>query len=208
LNLHFEFLVEEFSAEEFLKQILPKIIRENNVDFKIHSFRGKQDLLKKLPKRLKGYKAWIPEYYRIVILLDQDEEDCERLKNKLEKMAGEADFITKSKANSGEKFQVLNKIAIEELEAWFFGDIEAIRVAYPKVSKNLENQKPYRNPDAIQGGTWEALEKILKSAGYHQGGLEKVKAAKEISQYMNPGKNNSKSFQVFYQGLLKLISHC
>lgn len=101
---------------------------------------------------------------------------------------------------------MLNRIVVEELEAWFFGDINAICQAYPKISSHLANQAKYRDPDAIQGGTWEALEKVLQKKGYHQGGLEKHKAAKAISQYMNPEKNNSRSFQVFYQGLLEIMN--
>jgi hypothetical protein len=45
----------------------------------------------------------------------------------------------------------------------------------------------------------------LQSKGYHKGGLEKIRAAEDISQYMNPQQNSSRSFQVFYQGLLKII---
>ena len=85
-------------------------------------------------------------------------------------------------------------------------DVQAIRQAYPKVSANLANQQPYRDPDTIKGGTWEALERVLKKAGYHLGGLEKYKAYSEISKYMNPELNRSKSFQVFYQGLLEIIN--
>lgn len=95
---------------------------------------------------------------------------------------------------------------IEELEAWFFGDVEAICQAYPKVSPNLAKQQQYRDPDGIKGGTWEALERVLQKAGYHPGGLEKYKASSDISQYMNPESNRSKSFQVFYQGLLEIIN--
>ena len=76
---------------------------------------------------------------------------------------------------------------------------------YPKISPNLVQQKKYRNPNTITGGNWEALEKVLQSKGYHKGGLEKNNAAREIGQYMNPKENCSKSFQVFYQGLLEII---
>ena len=94
---------------------------------------------------------------------------------------------------------------VEELEAWFFGDVQAICQAYPKVSANLATKEKYRYPDAIKGGTWEALERVLQKAGYHQGGLEKYKASSEISKYMNPKSNRSKSFKVFYKGLLQSI---
>ncbi|MGK7874308.1 MAG: DUF4276 family protein [Xenococcaceae cyanobacterium] len=203
--MYIEFLVEDWSTQEVLTNILPKIL-DYSINFNIHSFRGKTDLLKKLPSRLKGYKAWITDDYKIVIVLDKDREDCIVIKNKLENIVSDAGLITKSAAGLNQPFQVLNRIAIEELEAWFFGDVKAITTAYPKVSKHLANQAKYREPDAITGGTWEALERVLQKAGYHQGGLEKLKASREISLYMNPADNRSKSFQVFYNGLLQMIT--
>ena len=202
--LHLEFLVEEASLESALTQILPKIL-PSNVSSKIHAFRGKTDLLAKLPNRLKGYQAWLPHDWKVVILIDEDREDCLKLKQKLEIMTISAGLITKSSCQKNKSFQVLNRIVVEELEAWFFGDVQAICQAYPKVSANLATQQPYRDPDAIKGGTWEALERVLRRAGYHQGGLEKYKASSEISKYMNPESNRSKSFQVFCQGLLESI---
>ena len=53
--MHFEFLVEEASLESALTQILPKIL-PSTVTFKIHAFRGKDDLICKLPNRLKVIK--------------------------------------------------------------------------------------------------------------------------------------------------------
>ena len=203
--MHLEFLVEEASLESALTQILPKIL-PSTVTYKIHAFRGKTDLLAKLPNRLKGYQAWLPPDWKIVILIDEDREDCLKLKQQLEIMAISSGLITKSSCQKDKSFQVLNRIVVEELEAWFFGDVEAIRQAYPKVSPNLATQKKYREPDAIKGGTWEALERVLRNAGYHQGGLEKYKASSEISKYMNPESNLSKSFKVFYQGLLEIIN--
>ena len=203
--LHLEFLVEEASLESALTQLVPKIL-PSNVTSKIHAFRGKPDFLAKLPNRLKGYQASLPPDWKIVVLIDEDREDCRKLKEKLEIMAISAGLITKSSCQKDKSFQVLNRIVVEELEAWFLGDVPAIRQAYPKVSANLANQQPYRDPDAIKGGTWEALERVLKKAGYHPGGLEKYKASSEISKYMNPKSNRSKSFQVFYQGLLEIIN--
>jgi hypothetical protein len=196
--------VGEASLESALSQLLPKILPPT-VSSKIHAFRGKPDFLAKLPDRLKGYQAWLPPDWKIVILIDEDREDCRKLKEKLEIMAISSGLITKSSCQKDKSFQVLNRIVVEELEAWFFGDVQAIRQAYPKVSANLANQQPYRDPDAIKGGTWEALERVLKKAGYHPGGLEKYKASSEISKYMNPESNRSKSFKVFYKALLEII---
>lgn len=206
--MHIEFLVEERSAEVALRNLIPKIVPEA-VTFNIHSFPGKSALLRKLPQRLQGYKQWLPSDWWIVILIDQDREDCRILKSKLENIAADAGLITKSvaqKNKNNSSFQVLNRLAIEELESWFCGDIEAIVAAYPKVSPHLGQQATYRNPDEIAGGTWEALERALQRYGYHLGGLEKVNAAREISKHMEPQRNRSRSFQVFRDGLLDIVN--
>ena len=202
--MHVEFLVEELSLKVALDNILPKILPEDEeITFDIHDFQGKKNLLKKLPQRLNGYQKWLPDDWRIAILIDKDKEDCIELKTQLEKIAKNSGFVTKTAAGIQQPFQILNRIVIEELEAWFFGDIKAICAAYPKVSSNLGTKAKYRNPDAITGGTWEALERELRS--YYPGGLNKLMVARDISQYMEPNRNCSKSFQVFLDGLLQLI---
>ncbi|MEQ9482282.1 MAG: DUF4276 family protein [Coleofasciculus sp. F4-SAH-05] len=197
--LHLEVLVEEYSAKVALENLLPKIL-PSPVDFEIHSFQGKKDLLNKLPQRLKGYHSWLPDDWRILILCDRDNDNCQNLKEILENHAIVSGFITKSSTLS-QQFTVLNRIAIEELEAWFLGDATAICQAYPKIAKSFATQQRYRYPDAITGGTWEALEALLKGKGYHQGGLNKVEAARTISEYMQPQNNQSPSFQCFNAGI-------
>src|SRR5579859_4531056 len=142
--MHIEFLVEEESAERALKILVPAILAGVSSEFAIHSHQGKKDLLKKLPDRLSGYKKWIPTDWRIVVLVDEDRQDCHILKAELEQIARSAGFHTRSIGGALRPFQVLNRIAIEELEAWFFGDIEAIVAAYPKIDQHLGKQKPYR----------------------------------------------------------------
>jgi hypothetical protein len=84
--LHIEVLVEELSMKEALQNLLPKILGETN-SFDIYPYQGKRDLISKLPQRLKGYKSWLPDDYRIVVLVDEDREDCKALKKKLEEIA-------------------------------------------------------------------------------------------------------------------------
>jgi len=55
----------------------------------------------------------------------------------LERAAVQAGLITKSGVSSDSRFQVLNRLAIEELEAWFFNDIQALHTAHPRISLNL-----------------------------------------------------------------------
>jgi uncharacterized protein DUF4276 len=199
---HVEFLVEELSAEEALYNLVPKILGQD-VSFTVYPHQGKLDLLKKLPSRLRGYRAWLPENAGIVVLIDADGKDCREQKAELEDTALRAGFLTRSSAQ-GRRFQVLNRLAVEELEAWFFGDVGALRAAYPGISSSLGERAGYRDPDAIRGGTWEALERELQRAGHHRAGLAKIKAAREISAHMEPARNRSRSFQTFRQGLLDL----
>ncbi|MBM4276077.1 MAG: DUF4276 family protein [Deltaproteobacteria bacterium] len=193
--MHIEFLVEEPSAEAALHNIVPKIIGPGNT-YDIHTYEGKFDLLKKLPNRLRGYRSWLPSGWIIVILIDEDNKGCQLVKRQLEDIALKENLYTKSNKGINGSFQVINRLAIQELEAWFFGDPIALRNAYPKVPKGLDRNKKYRNPDAIEKPS-KALGQVLQRVGYHRAGLPKKEAARRISGYMDPMRNSSKSFQVF-----------
>jgi hypothetical protein len=201
--MHFEFLVEEESMEETLYNLIPKIVG-STVTFKVHTSQGKQDLLSKLPDRLRGYMHWLPRDWVIVALVDEDREDCMHLKDRLENAVRGTGLLTRSHVQSNQRYAVLNRIAIEELEAWFFGDVMALRSIYPRISKNLNKKAKYRNPDAIQGGTWETLERLLRKAGYHLSGLPKVEVSRKVSALMEPNNNTSKSFQIFADGIKEM----
>jgi hypothetical protein len=120
--------VEEESVEAALNSILPKLLPES--EFQIIRFQGKQDMLRNLMARLRGFKSWLPEDWMLLVLIDRDRDDCQDLKRQLETIATDAGFVTKSAAPCNSRFQVVNRIVIEELESWFFGDWEAVRRAY------------------------------------------------------------------------------
>ena len=197
--MHIKFFLEEPSAEETLKHLLPKILVKD-VSYEFHTFQGRDEMLKELPKRLKG-EQWIPDNWRIIVLIDEDRKDCHELKANLEKAAHEAGFVTKSSAAQNEDFQIVNRIAVEELEAWFFGDVEAVNAAYSKIPINLQSKAKYRNPDAISGGTSEALERLLIQKNYYTKRISKPTVAQKIAKHMEPSRNRSRSFQVFVEGL-------
>lgn len=199
---HLEILVEEPSAEAALNAFLTRQLTE--LTFEIHAHNGKHDLLRKLPQRLLGYSKWLADSARIIVLVDRDDDDCELLKEKLDGAARDARLITRSSRRK--KFQVANRIAIEELEAWFFGDWAAVTAAFPRVPRNIPNKAAFRNSDAIAGGTWEALERILRSVGYMDGGLRKIETARTIAQFMEPSRNTSQSFHHFWNVLTESIS--
>jgi hypothetical protein len=198
-----EFYVEELSAEAALINLVPRILDGIDFEFDIHSYNGKHALLKKLPDRLRTYRHWPDVEWCAIVLVDRDDSDCNELKQQLENISEEAGLKTLTKSKNQKQFQVMNRIAIEELEAWFFGDNEAMRKAYPRVPEHLNKKAGFRDPDAIKGGTWERLEEVLKS--YHPGGLEKIRAAEEISRHMQPECNTSRSFQVFRDSLMAIF---
>ena len=128
------------------------------------------------------------------MLVDQDDDDCRALKTQLERAAAAAGLLSRAEAR-GHPWQVANRIVIEELEAWYFGDWGAVRAAYPRVRPNIPRQARYRDPDAIQGGTWEAFERLLKRHGYFTTGLRKVEAARAVAAHIDPARNSSRSFE-------------
>jgi hypothetical protein len=195
---HIEVLVEEPSMEMALRALLPKMV--GSTSFEVYSHQGKADLLDRLPERLRGYASWVPDTWRIVVIVDCDDEDCAQLKAELEEVARAAKLLTRSRAQ-GRNYIVVNRIAIEELEAWYFGDWEAVRAAYPRVPATMQSKERCRDPDAIVGGTWEAFERVLQQAGYFTQGLAKIEAARAIAPNMSPERNTSRSFQVLRDAL-------
>lgn len=187
--------VEEYSMEAALESLLPKML--GDIEFQLITFQCKDDLLKNAPDRLKGYAAWLPENWCILVLVDRDDDDCFELKARLEAMAANAGLLTKTQAPPGRRFQVANRIAIEELEAWFFGDWTAVQAAYPRVPATVPQKSGFRDPDGVAGGTWEAMERVLKRAGYFSTGLRKLELARSVAGHMDIQRNRSRSFQAF-----------
>jgi len=128
------------------------------------------------------------------------------LKSRLEKAAADANLLTRTTSESG-RYSVANRIVIEELEAWYFGDWKAVMKAYPKIHGKWPGKAGFRNPDAISGGTWEAFERIAREAGYFEGGLRKVEAANKIAPLFTPTKNTSRSFQAFREVIKELVNN-
>jgi hypothetical protein len=186
--VHVELLVEEPSAESALDILLPSILPVG-FTYAIHPHQGKQALLKQLPSRLAGYALGSLDNTAICVLVDNDSDDCQTLKAGVINLAADAGL------------SVLVRIAVEELEAWFFGDIVAVGRAYPGADHWLGSRRQFRDPDAIAGGTAEMLGRALRRAGYHRGGLPKVTVATRIAREMNVDDNSSHSFAVFRDGL-------
>lgn len=185
--------------EAFLRALLPRLLPQDRT-FEVHAFQGKSDLLGKLEARLRGYAAWLPADWRIVVVVDRDDDDCRELKRQLEAISARAGLRTRTRAGNAQ-WQLVNRIAIEELEAWYFGDWEAVRAAFPRVPVTVPQRQGFRDPDAIAGGTWEAFERVLQRHGYFKGGLNKIEAARAIGAHIAPGRARSHSFAVFCEAI-------
>ncbi len=181
------FLMEEPSMLETLRALLPKLFPEweEEVDWVPIVFSGKQDLLKGMVSKLRG---WREPGIRFVILLDNDNGDCHALKEKLLRNAA-----------CRQEVGVLVRIVCQELESWFLGDLAAVLKAYP--GAQLKPGHPparFRNPDAVSNAS-EEIEKLTETKA-------KVVRAKEIAPRMTPSQNLSRSFQVFIEGTIRLAA--
>ncbi|GAA4382857.1 DUF4276 family protein [Tsukamurella soli] len=190
--------------KEFLAVLLPRI--EPQAAFVIHSFDGKTNLLKKLPARLNG----LARYHAgpVVVVVDRDQQDCHDLKRQLDEFVTKAGAGTLTQVRAGGRrsaMTVVSRIAVEELEAWYFGDEAAVRAAYPAVP-SFAAKSVYRDPDAIGGGTWEAFSRLVSKVPVHRGGLAKIQAARDIAPHMNIEKNRSASFRVFRDGVREILT--
>lgn len=215
--MHFEVLVEDKSGKKALEILLPKIIVDPHT-WKVYAYKGigripkglkptqdprKRILLDQLPKLLRGYgekHVNYPDNYpaAVIVISDLDDKCLKEFREEL--------------------YQVLERclikpetrfcIAVEEGEAWFLGDISAIKTAYSNAKDEV--LKSYKN-DSICG-TWEKLADAIYPGGsdklFNEGwqavGRAKSEWAANIAPHMNVDDNNSPSFCYFCKKLREL----
>lgn len=213
--MHFEILVEGQAELTALSILMSQILGEYNDPhtWKIHKHRGigrlpddlsispnewDRTLLHNLPSKLRAYGNKMGDHEAVVILVDLDDRaDCVAFKNELTSVLNACE--------NRPKFLV--RIAIEELEAWYFGDKEAIKNACAPFTESAFEKYTQDSPC----GTWEKLAEVI-----HPGGIkelrkhgkrsvrileEKRKWAALIAPKMNVEKNKSPSFCCFRDGL-------
>ena len=102
------------------------------------------------------------------------------------------------------------RIAIEEMEAWYFGDRQALTMAYPKAKVDVLQRY---TQDSVCG-TWELLADAIypggsvaiKKAGWPLPGQIKCEWAERIGPLLEPERNVSPSFGKLRDGLRRLVS--
>lgn len=177
------FLLEEPSMKFLLDGLLPRILPEG-VCFQTIPHNGKRALEKSIPHKLRGWNE--PGDVRFVILHDQDTKDCRKLKQSLQTLC------------AGTGRPVLIRIACQEMEAWYFGDVQALSLAYqrPRLCKIAEQRK-YRVPDEIP----TPKEELYRLLPEHQ----QIAGAKRVAPYMDVERNTSESFRQFVSGVRRFI---
>jgi len=184
-----EFLLEEPSMENLLREILPQILPkgyELGVNCFLRPHQGKSDLQKSIPKKVRTFSNFYKPA-KLVIIHDQDSSDCKKLKKKLIDLC-----------NDNGDCPVLVRIPCKDLENWYLGDMDAIERVYPNFkAKSHKYKAKYRNVDNVYGA--EELERNVR-------GFQKGFASKNIPKYMNVNKNKSNSFNQLVTGIQKFLS--
>ena len=157
------FFLEEPSAREMLRGILPKILPAD-ISTQFVVFSGKQDLEKRLPVRL---RAWRQPQTLFVVLRDQDSGDCKAIKAGLAKQC-----------NVAGQPGALVRIACHELESFYLGDLAAVAKSIGPDNLGVQQMKAkFRHPDRLANPAQE-LKKMAPS-------YQKVAGTRAIGPHMN-----------------------
>ena len=214
--MHIEILVEDSSGAKLLELLLPNILGHWGKfhTWKVHRYKGigripknlggdtdpaKRILLDQLPRVLRGFGR-TPGIDAVVVMVDSDKRNC-------------ADFLAELKAVADRCHpapRTLFRLAIEEIEAWYLGDREALLAAYPRAKPNVLERYVQDNPC----DTWELLadavypggSAALRKAGWPLPGQVKHDWAGRIGPRLDPERNQSPSFRKLRDGLRRLVA--
>lgn len=214
--MHIEILAEDSSGEKLLHVLLPQLIgpQGDPHTWRLHAYKGigripsglvtkadpsKRMLLDQLPKLLRGYGR-TPGIDAVVVVLDADKRDCAQFLSELKAAA----------ATCQPAPYTLFRLAIEEIEAWYFGDQEALLAAYPRAKRDVLGM--YVQDSACD--TWELLadavhvggSAAIKKSGWPLPGQVKHEWAEKIGPLMDTERNISPSFAKLRDGLRQLVA--
>jgi hypothetical protein len=114
--------------------------------------QGRRGLLDQLPATLRGYAAALdPAIDSVVVLLDADNDDPVALETEI---AAAATVVAPT-------LRVVVRVAVEETEAFYLGDLRGLARAFP--AANLAMARAY-TPDSICG-TWERFGEVVGDGG-------------------------------------------
>jgi len=177
------FLLEERSMKVLLEGLLPRVMPALRFLCVVHE--GKNDLEKNIPRKL---RQWREPGARFVIVRDNDGADCTRLKDTLVGLVPEE-----------RREQTLVRIPCQELEAWYFGDPDALALAFSDPDlRTLGTRARFRDPDRVSEPS-SALAELAPA-------FQTVSGARAMGRLLDPSRNTSRSFHVFLEGVRRLSS--
>lgn len=186
---YLEILVEERSMEQFLNEFLPRILPDGFVvgqNCIVRPHNGKSDLQKQIPSIVRAYPNY-PWPVRLMVIHDQDSNNCVQLKEKLVQLVREN--------NPNVPFSV--RIACRELENWYLGDLQAVEAVYPRSNASRHaNRAKFRVPDNLNGA---------QEMGLLSDEFAKTDCARRIAPHIDIANNKSTSFGHFVTGLQNLL---
>lgn len=177
------FFLEEESAKAMLQTLLPRIVGEA-VHPRFVVFEGKQDLHRKLEKKLSGY---LNPSARFIVIRDQDNDDCKKVKRSLKSICHKAGHPN-----------AIVRIACRELESFYLGDLRAVELGLEIRGVAAKQSKAkYRKPDELHTPYKELC--ILTGNRY-----QKIAGSRSIARHLNIEAPGSDSFR----HLLSAIRKC
>ncbi len=171
--------------KELLEGLLPRLVPglTPGETFLCVVHDGKSDLERSVPRKL---RAWREPGVRFVVVRDNDGGDCLRLKGALQascRQAGRADTLV--------------RIVCQELEAWYFGEPEALAEAFERRDlTRLSRQARYQDPDALSRPAQLLAELVPE--------FQKIAGARRLAHRLTRERNRSSSFRVFVDGVARL----
>ena len=177
------FFIEGKSDKAFLKPFITRFFKIKLEEIVYIVFNGKKKFKKNLSKRIKS----ITKNDKAIILIDQDNENCKKLKQQI------LDECKEATSN------ILIRIACRELENWYLGDIESIIKIYPKSKAINYDKAKYRNIDSLEGS--KELSQITNKE------YKKIEGSEQLGKIINTNfnKNKSLSFKIFCKSLERFI---
>lgn len=179
-------LVEEPSMKAFLEALLPNLAPA--LPFHCVAFEGKSDLRRNAARKI---RSWREPGARFVVLVDQDHDDCKRLKSDL--------VSTIASAEGGANVTV--RIVCRSLESWLLSDLDAV-ATHPAFAGGAvsSSQAKFRDPDALANAS-EELGKLLG-----QTRLQKVEAGRLLGAAFQAQRSTSTSFRVFAKTVMRVLN--
>jgi hypothetical protein len=199
--MYFEILVEDSSGAKLMEALVPKILGPDGEShsWRIHPYKGvgrlpknmmagtnagHRLLLDQLPRLIRGFNN-VPSTDAVIVVLDLDSIILD----------------------AAPRLTAIVNLAVEEVEAWYFGDRIALLQAYPRAKLAVLSKYVQ---DSICG-TWEVLadaiypggSRALLSQGWPLPGQVKHEWAARIGPIMQTDRNTSQSFNNLVSKLRK-----